>query len=162
MSGVPARLKSMSDELPRWVDLATSSSRWMRLRRTTLSGVGDVFPVVGGIAVIVERDAAADAERQVHLRRLIVLRHVRIEIVLAVPLGDFRRRAIDHQSGEQRFLDGLAVEHGQRAGQAEADRAGVGVGRVAERGAAGAEHLGVRFDLAVDFEADGDEVGHGG
>jgi hypothetical protein len=127
MSGVPARLKSMSEELPRWVDLATSSSRWMRLRRT-LAGVGDVFPVVGGVAVIVERDAAADAERQVHLRGLIVFRHVRIEIVLAVPLGDFRRRAIEHQAGEQGFFDGLAVEHGQRAGQAEADRAGVGVG----------------------------------
>ena len=59
------------------------------------------------------------------------------------------------------FFDRLAVEHGQRAGQAEADGAGVRVGRVAEGSAAGAEHLGLGFDLAVDFEADGDEVGHG-
>ena len=41
--GVPARLKSISEELPRWVDFATSSSKWMRLRRTTLLGVAMCF-----------------------------------------------------------------------------------------------------------------------
>jgi hypothetical protein len=34
------------------------------------------------------------------------------------------------------------------------------VGLIAKRGAAGAEHLGLGFDLAVDFETDGDKVGH--
>ena len=125
------------------------------------SGIGDLFPVVGGVAVLVKRDLAAEAERQFHLRGLIVLRHVRIEVVLAVPLRDFRGRAMDHQSGDERLLDRRAVEHRQRAGQAEADRACVGVRLVAKRGAAGAEHLGGRFDLAVDFETDGDQIRHG-
>ena len=73
-----------------------------------LVGVGDVFAAIRGITMIIERDTAADAERQVHLRRLIVLGHVRIEIILAVPLGDFRRRALEHEAGEQGFLDGFA------------------------------------------------------
>jgi hypothetical protein len=34
------------------------------------------------------------------------------------------------------------------------------VRRIAKRRAASAEHLGLRVDLAVDFETDGDEIGH--
>lgn len=55
----------------------------------------------------------------------------------------------------------MLIENRQGTGQAEADRAIVGVRRIAKRGAASAEHFGGRFDLGVDFEADGDEVGHG-
>ena len=50
--------------------------------------------------------------------------------------------------------DGLAVQHGQRAGQAQADGADVGVGLVAEAVAAGAEDLGRGQELDVDLEAD--------
>lgn len=53
------------------------------------------------------------------------------------------------------------VEDGKRTGKPEADWAIVRVGRIAERGAACAEHFGLGFNLGVDFEADGDEVGHG-
>ena len=47
-----------------------------------------------------------------------------------------------------------AVEHRQRAGQAQADRADVGVGRRAEAGGAAAENLGGGGELDVHFEAD--------
>ena len=67
--------------------------------------------------------------------------------------------------GENGAFDGVLVEDGEGAGEAEAGGAGVGVGGVAKRGFAAAEHFGAAFDLAVDFESDGDEVvldGHGG
>jgi hypothetical protein len=95
------------------------------------------------------------------LGRLVVLRHVRIEIVLPVPAGKLRRRAAKREAGEEGFLNGALVEHGQGTGQTEADGAGVRVRLVAEGRAAGAEHLGVGVDLGVDFKADGNEVGHG-
>ena len=121
-----------------------------------LAGTGDVLAGIRGITMVIERDSAANTERQFHLRRLIVLGHVRIEIILAVPFGYFGRRTPDHESGQQGLFDGFAVEDGQGTGQAKADRTGMGVGRVSERGAAGAEHLGGGLYLAVDFKADGD------
>ena len=50
----------------------------------------DIFSDVCRVAVIVKRDATTDAERQIHLGGLIVFRHVRVEIVFPVPLGNFR------------------------------------------------------------------------
>ena len=52
------------------------------------------------------------------------------------------------------------VEHGECSGQSEAGGAGVSIGFVTERGGAGTEHFGVRFDLAVDFESDGGNILH--
>ena len=61
-----------------------------------------------------------------------------------------------------RHLDDLRVQRGQHAGQPEADRADVGVGRAAERGRAAAEDLGPGEELGVDLEPDDHlEVGDG-
>ena len=123
-----------------------------------LAGVLDVFLSVLGIVVIVERDAAAEAEGEVHLGDLIVLGHVGVEVVLPVPDDGRRGGAAKEHAGEDGALDGEFVENGKRAGQAEASRAGVGVWLVGKRGFATAKHFGVRFDLAVNFESDGDDV----
>ena len=111
----------------------------------------DVFPRVGGVAIVEERDAAAEAEGKIHLGGLVVFRHVRVEIILPVPAGELRRAAAEGEAGEEGFLDGEFVQDRERAGVAEADGAGVRVRVVAEGGAAGAEHLGVGVDLGVDF-----------
>ena len=62
-------------------------------------------------------------------------------------------------------VDGLGVDHRQRAGQAEADRAGVRVRRVAEATARSAQNIFVRVDeLDVDLQPDDglvlDRAGH--
>ena len=111
---------------------------------------------VSRIAMGVERHPSADAQRQIKLGGLKVFGHIRIEITFAVPLGNFWRGATQHQAAEQCLLDGGLVEYRQGTGQTQAHRAGVGVRLLPERCAAGAEHLGAGFDLAVDFKADGD------
>ena len=99
-------------------------------------------------------DVAVLGERLVVLRDLVALGQVRIEVVLA---GEARVRA-DAAVQRQRAFDGqfhgLAAQHRQRAGQAQADRADIGVGRRAEAGGAAAEDLGGGGQLDVDFEAD--------
>lgn len=126
-----------------------------------LVGSGDGFLRVRGVAVIVEGDIAADAKGEIHLRGLVVFRHVGVEVVFPIPLRDWRRGATEEHACEDGFLDGDAIEHGKRAGEAETGGADVDVGFIAKGGGAGAEHLGLRVDLAVDFEADGDEVHFG-
>jgi hypothetical protein len=72
--------------------------------------------------------------RLVVLGNLVALRQIGVEVVLA------RNRGARTGSSTQRALDRqfhrLAAEHRQRAGQTEADRAHVGVGRRAETGGA--------------------------
>ena len=66
------------------------------------------------------------------------------------------------QAGHHGVLDGAAVDDGERAGQAEADRASAGVGfGVLVVGGTGAEHLAAGVELDVDFEADDGFVLHG-
>ena len=92
----------------------------------------DVGPLDADPRAVGQLEPAVDVDRLVVLADLVVLRHVRIEVVLP---GEDRRR--DRRSGapapmRMAQLDGLLVEHRQRAGQAEAHRADVGVGLVAE------------------------------
>ena len=123
---------------------------------------GDGFLGVLGIREIVERDGAAEAERQIVLADLVVLRHVGVEIIFAVELADRADLAAEHEAGEGGEFERLFVHHGQRAGHAEADGADIGIwlGAVFDR--TGAEHFAAGLELHMDFEADGGDVfGHG-
>src|SRR6185312_9880791 len=110
-------------------------------------------------------EPTADVDRFVVLADLIVLRLIGIEVVLP---GKARRAdvAVQCRPDTHRQRHGLGVEHGERPGQAEADRADIGVGLVAEGVAASAEELGGRRQLAMDLETDhhlpGRALGAGG
>ena len=106
----------------------------------------------------IQRYFAPDAQRQVQLARLIILRHVRVKIVLAVPTAHRRGRAAQHQTREHGSLDGVLIEHRQCPGHAEAGGAYIRVRFIAEAGLAAAEHLGFRLNLAVYLQAYGDDV----
>ena len=107
---------------------------------------------------IADFEPAVVAERQIVLADLIALGQVGIVIVLAVPLGEGGDLAVQRHRGSQAQGEGLGVHHRQRAGHADADRAGLRVGGRAELGAAAAEQLGPRGQLHVDFESDHDGV----
>src|SRR6516162_10604167 len=62
--------------------------------------------------------------------------------------------AIQRQRGSYAHLDRAFVQNGQRAGQTEADRANIGVRRVAEPRRAATENLGLGQQLRMDFQAD--------
>ena len=105
-------------------------------------------------AYAVDVEPAVDRDRLVVLRRLIVLRHVGIEVVLAREHRTLGHAQMQRLGDAQRVLDGRAVEHRQRAGQTQAHRAHVRVGLVAELVRAPAEHLARGGELAVHLEAD--------
>ena len=122
----------------------------------------DGFLGVLRVGEIVERDGTAEAERQIVLADLVVLRHVRVEIIFAVELADRADLAAEHEAGEGGELQRLLVHHGQCAGHSEADGADIGIrlGAVFDR--AGAEHFAAGLELDMHFEADGGDVfGHG-
>ena len=114
-----------------------------------------VLPVSSSRCARVDADAravdvevAVDRDRRVVLRRLVVLRHVRVEVVLPVedrPLGHVE---VERLGDAQRVLDRLLVQHRQRTGQAEAHRAHVRVRLVAELVRAPAEQLARGRELA--------------
>ena len=106
-----------------------------------------------GLAFDLDVHVALERDRLVVLGGLEVLRHVRVEVVLpreAAPLGDL---AVEREADPDRRLHRLAVDHGHRTRQAEADRAHRRVGLLAERRRAAAEHLGVGVELDVHLEA---------
>ncbi len=106
------------------------------------------------VGLDVDVEPAVEADRLVVLRRLEVLRHVRVEVVLpreAAPLGDL---AVQRQPDPHRRLHRRAVERGQRARQPQAGRAGLRVGRRAELRGAAAEHLRGGAELDVHLEAE--------
>jgi hypothetical protein len=90
----------------------------------------------------------------VELRDLVALGRVGVEVVLAREDAGLADLAVDGLGREHGELDAFAVEHRQRAGQAEADGADVGVGLAAVLVDAAAEGLGLGEQLDVDFEAD--------
>ncbi len=95
------------------------------------------------------------AEGDGALRGLEVLGHIRIEVVLAVEHRVLLDLAVGGEAGLDDALDGLFVGNRQRARQAQAHGADVGVGLVVVAELAAAEHLGVeRGELGVDLEAD--------
>ena len=116
------------------------------------------FNDIAGVAPGIERDAASDAKGKVQLGGLVVLRHVRVEVTFAIPLGNFRRMAAEHQAGQYRAFDGVFIEDGQGSRESHADGADVGVGFVARSCLAGTEHLALCFDLAMDFKTYGNNV----
>ena len=99
-------------------------------------------------------DPAMLGDGLVELRDLVALGQVGIEVILARKDGALAHLAVDGQRGQRGKLDGLGVEHRQRAGQPQADRADVGVRRRAEVIGATAEGLGGGEQLHVDFESD--------
>ena len=119
---------------------------------------GDGFLGVLRIGQVVEGNAAAEAEGQIVLADLVVLRHVGVEIVFPVELAGVRNFATEHEAGQDGEPQGLVVHHGERAGEAEADGADVGVRLAAVFDRAGAEHLSAGLELDVNFEADGGDV----
>ena len=98
-------------------------------------------------------EPAVDADRLVVLTDLVRLWHVGVEVVLA---GERRalHRAVERQAEAHRELDGLAVEDGQRSGQAERDGIDVGVRFVTEAVRRRREQLRPGGEFAVDFESD--------
>ena len=109
-SGTPARLRStaVTPGNRSWTDLPASSSMCTR-----------VTPIAMRRAVVLhsDLDAAAGRERPIELRDLVSLRQVGIEVVLS---REDRRRvhlAAERERGANRQLDGVFVEHRQRAGQ---------------------------------------------
>ena len=90
----------------------------------------------------------------VELRNLVALGQVGVEVVFAREDGALAHLAVECQGGQRGKLDGLGVEHRQCAGQAETNRADVGVGRGAEMIGAAAKGLGGGEQLHVDFESD--------
>ena len=97
-------------------------------------------------------------ERQIVLADLIALGQIGIVVILAVPLGERGDLAIQRHGRLECQLERPAVHHRQRAGHADADRAGLRVRRRAEPRAASAEQLRPREQLHVDFQADDDGV----
>ena len=62
--------------------------------------------------------------------------------------------AIQGERGAHGHFDGTLVEHGESAGEAEADGADVGVWGIAETRGTAAEDFCAREELDVDFQAD--------
>ena len=118
-------------------------------------------------AVDCDLEPASGGERQFVLRNLIALGEVRVEIVFAGEAGMVVYGAVQGERGTYGHFNGALVEHGQSTGEAEADRADVGVGRIAKAGGAAAEDFCAREELDVDLEADdglvfGEHVGGDG
>ena len=125
--------------------LPVSSSMWTR--------VMPMVRVEPSARSIVE--VAAHADRQVVLADLVVLRHVRVEVVLPVE----QRVRRDRRSPSARpilMIRAIAsrLGTGKRPGVPQAHGTGVRVGLAAERVGARAEHLRGRRELDMAFEPD--------
>ena len=99
-------------------------------------------------------DMAAEADRFIELRDLVVFGQIGVKIVFTVEFVEFLDLAAQRQAGADSELDHLFVEHGQCAGHTQADRANMGVRLAAEFGRAGAERFRVSFKLGMDLQAD--------
>ena len=127
-SGVPARLRSMP----------------VRPWKSSCSDLAGVFFQVGARQAAPscfapsthDVDAAALHHRHLVLADLVALGQVGVEVVLAREDRLRRDRGAHRQTEADGALDRAAVHHRQRARQRQVDRAGLRVGRGAERGAA--------------------------
>ena len=86
-------------------------------------------------------DVAAGGKRKLELGNLVALGKVGVEIILAGKARVFVDGAVDGERRAAGHFDDAFVQHRKSAGEAQADGAGVGVGRVAEAGGAGAENF---------------------
>ena len=117
-SGVPPRLKSTTER----------SEPWMRPLAPEVDELRGVLLEVHAVDPHAGQLAAA-AQRLVVLGDLVALRQVGVEVVLAVEDRARRDLAAEREADHQAEVDRARVDHRQRAGQPEADRAGVGVRR---------------------------------
>lgn len=122
------------------------------------SRVWDIFLYFLWIGEIVERHTSTDTERQVKLRQLEIFGHIRIEIVFPVPFGNRGCFAIDHHSGKNRLFDGMLVEYRKSTRKSQTNWTDIAIRLFAKACGTSTEHFAVRLDLAVNLEADGDDV----
>ena len=153
------RAKSDADDYryfpePDLVPVAPSRELVESLRATL-----DLDPVDRAV-VELDVEVALERDRLVVLRGLEVLRHVRVEVVLAGEPAPLRDLAVEHEPDADRRLHGHRVDDRQGTGQTQTHRAGLGVGLGAELGRAAAEHLrrGVQLDVHLESH-DGVERG---
>ena len=125
-----------------------------------LVGRGDVFLCVFRIGEIVQWDAAIRAKRHVVLRNLVILRHVRIEIVFTIEFRYWRDAASEHQSGKHRHAQRVMIHHRQGAGHTEADWTRVRIWLRSKLNRRSAKHFRARLELDVYFQADRCDVVH--
>src|SRR5439155_24909457 len=78
--------------------------------------------------VYVDVEVPIDAKGHVVLRYLIVLRHVRIEVVLAVEKGMRRDPAVERKADQHQVVDRALIRHGQGSRLAETYRARLRIG----------------------------------
>ncbi len=122
-------------------------------------GAGDAHHDLHVLGCDRHRQPPVAAQRQGVLADLVTLREVRIEVVLALEAHRVGLDvAVKREPGQDHQLHGATVDHGQRAGQGQADGADPGVRLVRlalRRGRpAGAEHLRLGPQLRVDLDPD--------
>ena len=128
----------------------------MRPRPAEVRGLARVLFEVGSLdadpGAVGQVEEALGVDRLVVLADLVVLGHVGIEVVLAV---EARGPDLAVQGGADADgqLDRPCVEHRQRSGQPEADRADVGVRLAPNSLAQPQKSLVVVLQLGVDLEA---------
>jgi hypothetical protein len=130
-------------------------------RRARVDELGGVLLEVHAVDAHVAQ-VPAPAQGLVVLGDLVALGQVGIEVVLAVedrPRGEV---AAERQTDHQAVVDRLGVGDRQRPREAEADRAGARVRRLAEAQRAAAEHLRPGGELDVDLQPDDGLVGRVG
>ena len=94
------------------------------------------------------------SQRLVELRNLVALGQVGIEVVLPRENRPLAHLAVDRQRSQRGKLHRLGIQHRQRAGQPQAHRANVGVGRGAKLVGTAAKRLAGGQQLHVHFKAD--------
>ena len=99
-------------------------------------------------------DVAVLGNRQIVLRSLEVLRQIGIVVVLSVEFAVLVNRAVERKTRFDGKLDNALVEHGQDAGQPQANGADMRILLGAELRGAAAENLRVRLELAVNLKTD--------
>jgi hypothetical protein len=114
------------------VDQADGPALEVHVLARVLLDVGAHDPDALGHSVDVDLDPAVLVERQLELRDLVTLGKIRIEVVLAGEAARMADLAPQRQSDPDRVLERPLVEDGQRAGQPQAHRAHVRVGRAAK------------------------------
>ncbi|MNV85688.1 hypothetical protein D3C71_1796600 [compost metagenome] len=106
------------------------------------------------LAVHFNVDPPVQADRLIILGDLVSLRRIGIEIVLTVELADVADCAVQRHGCFHGIIHRLAVQNRQDAWMAQADRAGMGIGRRSEFRGAAAEYLRLGMKLDVNFKTD--------
>ena len=89
------------------------------------TGILNILLSVLRIIVRVEWNFTTEAKRQIHLRDLIILRHVGIEIILPIPNHGWRSFTVEQHSRKNGALDRKFVQHRKRPGKPQTGRANI-------------------------------------